>query len=253
MLALLDVEAVDLRFGDCISGMTALDASSVDMILCDPPYEQTARNSWDKQIDMESMFEQVARVSKPRAAVVFFAQGMYTAQLMMGPWQKHWRYNLIWKKNKPRGFLNAKKMPLRYHEDIVVFYRGLPVYNPQMVETGKPINACTRKTTGSNYRETKGGFNERAGRTDRYPGSVLSFPVLNAEEKPVHPTQKPLSLCEFLVRSYSKPGDLILDMCAGSGTTAVACLRSGRRFVGFENNRGYYDKAMARIDGEEKR
>lgn len=126
----------------------------------------------------------------------------------------------MWKKNKPRGFLNAKKMPLRtnitfVHEDIVVFYKETPAYYPQMVETNKPIHQCMRKSNGSNYGKLEGGVNQRAGKTDRYPGSVLEFAVVN---KPIHPTEKPVELCEFLIRSYTKEGDVVLDMCAGSGT-----------------------------------
>lgn len=232
---------------DCLSddGLKQIQNKSVDMILCDPPYGVTARNEWDNCLDLNALFKEIDRIIKPNAAVIFFSQGMLTAQLMMGPWKNYWRYNLIWKKNKPRGFLNAKKMPLRYHEDIVVFYKKTPKYNPQMVETGKAINSCTRKPTGTNYSITMGGSNKRAGKTDRYPGSILDFSVVNY---PQHPTEKPVDICEFLIKSYTEPDSTVLDMCAGSGTTGVACIKNNRFFFGFEKDKNYYDIAIQRLN-----
>ncbi|QIN54537.1 DNA-adenine methyltransferase [Cedratvirus kamchatka] len=233
---------------DCLGeeGLRLLPDKCVDMVLCDPPYGVTSRNSWDVPLDLNALFAELDRIVKPKACVVFFSQGMLTADLMRGPWSRYWRYNLVWKKNKPRGFLNAKKMPLRYHEDIVVFYKETPLYYPQMIETGKAIHQCTRKSNGSNYGESRGGVNERTGKTDRYPGSVLEFSVVN---KPIHPTEKPVDLCEFLILSYTKEEDVVLDMCAGSGTTGVACAKNRRYFIGYEKEENFYNLAKERIMG----
>lgn len=235
-----------LNCGDCLgdNGLKQIPNECVDMILCDPPYGVTARNSWDVPLDLGELFEQINRITKPNAAVIFFSQGMLTADLMKGPWNKFWRYNLIWEKNKPRGFLNSKKMPLRYHEDIVVFYKKTPIYNPQMIETGNPIHFCNRRSNGTNYGESSGGPNERSGKTDRYPGSVLKFSVVN---NPIHPTEKPVELCEFLIRSYTNEGATVLDMCAGSGTTGVACIKNKRFFLGYEKEPDFYNLAVERL------
>lgn len=150
--------------------------------------------------------------------------------------------------NKPRGFLNAKKRPLVYHCDIVVFYRRQCVYHPQMTTGHAPIHACKRKATSVNYGHADGGQNVRAGATDRYPGSVIEFAVVNAEDKDkFHPTQKPVDLCAYLVATFTDPGDLVLDPCAGSATTGVAALQAGRRFVGFEITPDYHQRAVDRL------
>lgn len=245
-----DKEYYTLMHGDCLKELDRVEDYSVDMVLCDPPYGCTSRNEWDVPIDYDQLFAIFDRVCKPNAAVVMFSQGMHTAKLMTGPWKSHWRYNLIWKKNKPRGFLNSKNQPLRYHEDIVVFYKNPPVYNPQMIEVGLPIHACKRKKTSVNYGEGDGGVNTRAGKTTRYPGSVLEFPVVNSEEKPIHPTQKPISLCEFLIRSFSKEGDLVLDPCCGSSSTGVACVRNNRIFYGIEKQEDFYNASVIRLQQE---
>lgn len=243
---------VDFSNQCCLKGLQCIPDKSIDMILVDPPYEVTTRNEWDIKLNMEIIFKHIDRIVKDNAVVVMFSQGFFTAELM-NAWKNNWRYNLIWKKNKPRGFLNSKKMPLRYHEDIVVFYKKLPVYNPQMIKSDKPIHGCTRKVTSINYGHGEGGANNRKGRTDRYPGSVLEFPVLNAEDKDrIHPTQKPVELCEFLIKSYTDPGSLVLDFCAGSATTCIAALRTERRFMGFEKNQEFYKAAVSRINREIK-
>jgi len=234
--------------GDCtdVNIYANIPDQSVDMILCDPPYGVT-KNEWDTIIDYKKLMPILMRICKPNAAMVFFSQGIHTAQMMTGPLAKLWKYNLIWVKNKGRGFLNAKKMPMRYHEDILIFYKKPPSYNPQMVETGKKINACTRKTTGSNYGATENGENTRAGKTDRYPGSVLTFSVLNAEENIQHPTQKPVLLCEWLIKTYTNDGQTVLDMCMGSGTTGVACNNLNRKFIGIERDEKYFKISQDRI------
>jgi site-specific DNA-methyltransferase (adenine-specific) len=234
--------------GDCLThdALASLCDGSVDMVLCDPPFGCT-RNQWDIPVDMARLFACLDRVCKPEAAVVFFSQGMFTADLMTGPWKRHWRYNMVWRKNKPRGFLNAKRMPLRYHEDLVVFYKRPPSYTPQMRPSDTPIQSFSRKSLSSNYGNGSGRPSTRVGEKTRFPGSVLDFPVVNAEQKPFHPTQKPVELCEFLVRTFTHEGDLVLDPCAGSGTTGEACVRAGRRFIGFEKEAEYHAKAVERL------
>ncbi len=230
---------------DCLGkgGLEIIADESVDLILCDPPFGVTARNKWDIPLDLSKLFSEIDRIIKERGAVILFAQGMFTARIMTA-WERYWRYNLVWKKNKPRGFLNAKLMPLRYHEDLVVFYKKLPPYHPQMIKGYNPIHDCKRKETSVNYGVAKGGKNKRAGKTDRYPGSILEFPVVNY---PQHPTQKPVELCEFLIKSYSSENDIILDMCMGSGTTGVAAIKLKRQFIGFETEKEYYDIALERL------
>lgn len=234
---------------DCLAddAIGAVPEESVKLVVADLPYGVTARNEWDRKLDLDAFFSALDRVCAETAIVVMFSQSMFTAELMTGPWRRFFRYTLVWEKNKPRGFFNAKKQPLRYHEDVLVFYKKPGTYNPQMVETGRPSHACKRQRTSSNYGDAAGGDNERAGRTDRFPSSILKFPVINAEEKPIHPTQKPLSLIEWLVRTYSNEGDLVLDPCAGSCTTGVACKALGRGFVGFELQPEIFEAASKRL------
>ncbi|ALD62018.1 DNA-cytosine methyltransferase [Mollivirus sibericum] len=226
-----------------------LEVGSVDLVICDPPFGITARNTWDTKLDLDVMFAQLERVTKPEAAVIFFSQGMLTAELMTGPWKRYYRTTLVWRFNKPRGFLNASRRPLVYHCDIVIFYRKQCTYNPQMVASVLPVHGCKRKATSVNYGHAEGGVNKRAGAKDRFPGSVIEFPVVNAEDPDkFHPTQKPVDLCRYLIDTYSNPGDLVVDFCAGSGTTGVAALASGRRFVGFETNADYHARASDRLE-----
>lgn len=245
---LYNEDALSTRDGLGMMGRNA--KGSVDMILCDPPFGITSRNAWDKELDLDALFTQIEYVTKPTAAVIFFSQGMLTAKLMTGPWSRYYRYSMVWKYNKPRGFLNAKKRPLIYHGDIVVFYRKQCTYNPQMVTDAPPVHACRRKATSVNYNHGQGGENKRAGATTRYPSSVLHFSVVNAEDPDrFHPTQKPVDLCAYLIDTFTNSGDTICDPCAGSGTTGVAALQQGRCFVGFEMYDEYHEKAHARLQG----
>lgn len=226
---------------------------SVDMVLCDPPYGCT-KNVWDRPLDIECLFKEIERVTKPSAAVVFFSQGMMTANLMHSPWKKYWRYNLVWAKNKVRGAFNANRQPLRAHEDIVVFYRKPPSYAPQMntprlMQKGGG-NPPRRTSQGNNYGTIKDNTSKRYGAENRYPTSVLPFPVVN-ERGSLHPTQKPTELLTFLVRSFTKPGDLILDPTMGSGSTGVVCAVENRRFIGIEKDDLTFSIAKKRIGGLE--
>jgi len=236
---------------DCLTGMQRIPDGMVDCIITDLPYgvlnEQSEGGSWDSIIPLEPMWEQFKRVTKPNAAIVLFCQGMFTAKLMMSQ-PKMWRYNLVWKKGERcSGFLNAKRMPLRNHEDIAVFYQQLPTYNPQFTKGDK-----SHPRGGGNHKNTQrcyGNFKDlplTEPTDEKYPNSVIDFDRDFA--KIDHPTQKPVDLLRYLVLTYSNVGGVILDATIGSGTTAVAALMEKRHFIGFETNPEYFAIAQRRID-----
>lgn len=246
---------LELIHGDCLVEMAKIPDKSVDMVLCDLPYEVLNKSNknaqWDRLLPFDKLWEQYERVIKDNGAIVLFAQGMFTAQLMMSN-PKLWRYNLVWDKVLTSGFLNAKRMPLRSHEDICVFYKELPTYNPQMQE-GKPLHS-----KGSSYKEKELTNNcygslgvaddERKGCTDKYPTSIVRF------QKPhpsiaVHPTQKSVELCEWLIKTYTNEGEIVLDNCMGSGTSGVASVNCNRSFIGIELSDEYFFTAERRIRG----
>jgi DNA modification methylase len=225
--------------------MCLIPDNSIDMVLCDLPYGQTARNKWDTILPFDQLWFQYERVAKENAAIVLFANGMFTADLMKSN-AKWWRYNLIWKKTTPTGFLNANKMPLRYHEDICVFYKKLPTYYPQKTQGNTPVHSYVKHTTdGSDYGDTKLGVSG-GGSTERFPKSVLEF-ATDKQKAALHPTQKPVKLLEYLIRTYTNEHDLVLDNCMGSGTTAIACLNINRCFIGFESDNIFHTISENRI------
>ena len=233
---------------DCLEGMKQIPDGTIDAVICDLPYG-TTNCSWDSIIPLKPMWEQFKRVTKPNAAIVLFAQGMFTADLMQSN-RKWWRYNLIWKKgNQETGHLNASRMPLRNHEDMVVFYKRLPTYNPQPffghVKHDKTKYNGTIKEK-SVYNSFSAIVTARDG--DRYPLSVIDIPRDWKRQDQLHPTQKPVDLLRYLILTYSNEGDTILDATIGSGTTAVAALMEKRHFIGFETNKKYFDIAQGRID-----
>ena len=242
---------------DCLEGMKRIPDGSVDCIVCDLPYGvlngESEGGSWDTIIPFEPLWAEYRRVCKPTAAIVLFAQGMFTADLMHSN-PKMWRYNLIWKKgDRASGFLNANRMPLRNHEDIVIFYDKLPTYNPQM-RTGFPNH--TRGHGGGKLKNgCYGKFDPWARSevitTEKFPLSIIDIAKEHDVNKQFHPTQKPVALIQYLIRTYSNEGDTILDNCMGSGTTAIAAIREKRNFIGFELNKEYYDKACKRIKLEQ--
>ena len=239
---------------DCLEGMKKIDDGSIDCIICDLPYEVLNKSNknakWDNMIPLDKLWEQYNRIIKDNGAIVLFCQGMFTAQLMMSN-PSMWRYNLIWKKgNRSTGFLNAKRMPLRIHEDIVVFYKKLPTYNPQKVKGAKNHSRGYMKNEQKN--QCYGDFDPRGSKDDlsgmKYPTSIID--VDKEHGKTFHPTQKPVELISYLVKTYTNEGDLVLDNCMGSGTTAVSCIGENRNFIGFELNKEYFDKAVKRIEDE---
>ncbi|ANY71105.1 DNA methylase [Paenibacillus sp. BIHB 4019] len=222
--------------------MPTLPDKSFDMILCDLPYG-TTENSWDSVIPLDKLWFEYNRLIKDHGAIVLTAQTPFDKVLGASNLQLL-RYEWIWIKNNSTGFLNAKRMPLKVHENVLVFYKKLPTYNPQKTSGHKPVNRFKKHTSdGSNYGKTNIGT-EGGGQTDRYPVDVLYYP---RDRERYHPTQKPVALFEYLIRTYTNDGDLILDNCIGSGTTAVAAARCNRNFVGIEKEQRYIDIANERL------
>ncbi len=237
-----------IYFGDCLEVMKAIPDASIDLVIADLPYEIT-QNKWDQIIPFEPLWDAYKRICKKSAAIILTAVQPFTS-LLVNSNLEMFRYDLVWRKNKKRGFLNAKKMPLRQHEDILVFYSKLPTYNPQKTTGHAPTHNFTKHTSdGTNYGKTKQGI-KGGGSTERYPTSVLDFAVVNNDrsEEKIHPTQKPVELFEWLIRTYSNEGDLVLDNCVGSGTTIWACLNSRRTFVAIENDQKYYEHCVNKYE-----
>ena len=229
---------------DCLEGMKRIPDGSVDAIICDLPYG-TTRNAWDSVIPLDKLWDQYKRIAKTNAGICLFAQTPFDK--VLGCSNLEWlKYEWIWVKENGTGFLNAKKMPLKNHENIIVFYRELPTYNPQMRQGFEPYK-CKTGDKGTNYGDYEKVVTISNG--ERYPLSVLNY---DRDSDSFHPTQKPVDLLRYLIRTYSNEGDTILDNCMGSGTTAVACIREKRHFIGFELNKEYFDKACKRIDAERR-
>ena len=231
--------------GDCLEVMLELLEGQVDMVLTDPPYGTTACK-WDAVIPFEPMWAGIRHCLKSNGAAVLTASQPFTSALVMSnPTAFH--QSLVWSKNKPSGHLNAKRRHLTGHEDILVFCDGTPMFNPQLWQS-RPSNKATRtKFTpvyGSQISTTYEG-----GQTDRYPTTVLSFSVVNNDSSGdgrYHPTQKPVALMEYLIRTYTNEGDTVLDFTMGSGTTGIACQNTGRKFIGIEKDDAYFQVAVER-------
>ena len=219
--------------GDCLKYLKQFPDNSIDMVLCDLPYG-TIQNKWDSVISLSKLWKEYERVVKDNGAIVLTSQGLFTAQLMMSN-PKMFKYKWIWEKSKPTNFLNAKKQPLRKYEDVCVFYKKQPTYNPQMTK-GEPYNKGVRKNQLSG---SYGDFQPVHVYSDgsRYPTDIIYFKTAESEGKVIHPTQKPIELGRYFIRTYSNPGDLILDNTFGSGSFLVAALLEGRNFVGIEKNK----------------
>ncbi|WP_242270989.1 site-specific DNA-methyltransferase [Bacillus cereus group sp. BfR-BA-01425] len=230
---------------DCLEGMELLQDKSVDMILCDLPYGVT-QNKWDVVIPFDELWKQYERVIKDNGAIVLTAAQPFSAQLIVSN-PKLFRYEWIWEKTAATGHLNAKKMPMRAHESILVFYKKLPTYNPIKTTGHAPVNSYTKhQDDGTNYGKTKIGISG-GGSTDRYPRSVQRFST-DKQKEAIHPTQKPVALFEYLIKTYTNEGETVLDNCIGSGTTAVAAINTNRNFIGFEISKEYCAAANQRID-----
>ena len=227
-----------LANGDCLEVMKQIQDGSVDLILCDLPYG-TTQNKWDSVIPFDALWREYVRICK--GAVVLTASQPFTSALVMS--NLEWfKYDWVWRKPKGTGHLNAKKQPMRDKEDILVFYSQQPTYSPQFSE-GKPYKDKSGKQQTENYGADKRIGNDNYGK--RYPKQVLEFGAV--ERGTLHPTQKPVALMEYLIRTYTNEGDVVLDNCMGSGTTGVACVNTGRDFIGIEKERPYYDISKRRI------
>jgi site-specific DNA-methyltransferase (adenine-specific) len=235
-------DRLSLLAGDCLGRLKDVPTGSVDMLAVDLPYGTTAC-PWDSVIPMDQLWAELYRVCKENAALVFTAQQPFTWALCASNPQA-FRYELIWEKPNGTNPFQAKRMPMKKHENVLVFYRKAPVYNPQMVE-GAPYRWNSRRSGGEaggvkQLRETP--INNTG---TRYPSSVLRF----KQERGLHPTQKPVGLMEWLVRTFSNEDDVVMDCTMGSGTTGVACVRAGRRFLGIERDPKYFELAKKRILG----
>lgn len=226
---------------DCLEGMKRIPDGSIDMILCDLPYGTTACK-WDSVIPFEPLWEQYKRIIKDNGAIVLFGSEPFSSKLRYSN-LKMYRYDWIWAKNRGTGIFNANKMPLKSHETISVFYKKLPQYNPQMRE-GKPYKCKQGKQSGAFGESNRTIITESKG--GRYPLTVIEFNSTNG--KNVHPTQKPVALLEYLIKTYTNEGDTVLDNCAGSGSTLVAAVNTNRHYIGFELDEHYFDIACQRLD-----
>jgi site-specific DNA-methyltransferase (adenine-specific) len=238
---------------DCLEGMKLLPEKSIDMILCDLPYGTTNRNKWDVVIPFDKMWEQYNRIIKDNGAILLFADEPFTSQLIMSN-QKMFKQRITWDKDRGAGFLNAKKMLLKQTEDIVLFYKKLPTYNPQMIDAPPDrIRPISDKSTESlNYgKVNKVKAGEDYNPNLRYPTNLIKFSSVKGEcnnLNRLHPTQKPVELCEWLMKTYSNENEIVLDNCMGSGTTAVTATLNNRRWIGFETDSEYIEKANKRLD-----
>lgn len=238
---------IEIKHGDCLELMKGIPDGSVDMILCDLPYG-TTKNKWDTVIPFDPMWEQYKRIVKGNAAIVLFGSEPFSTMLRHSN-LRMFRYDWIWKKNKATQYLNANKMPLNDFEIVSVFYDKLPKYNPQMGQGKKYSNKHKPGDSGDCYGNV--GFSEKKDITTRYPRRIIEFNVdMKAE---FHSTQKPVSLLEYLVKTYTNEGDVVLDNCMGSGSTGVACVNTGRRFIGIELDKDYFDIAKQRIEEAQRK
>jgi len=237
---------IELIQGDCLEKMKGIPDGSIDMVLTDPPYG-TTQNKWDSVVALEPMWKEIKRITKTSSPVVFTACNPFSASLIMSN-PKMFKYDWVWQKPKGTGHLNAKRQPMRDKEDILVFYQEQCTYNPQMTE-GEPYKDKAGKDHGkntsmtgsygeyTNFREDNAGF--------RYPKQVQKFGVV--ERGTVHPTQKPVPLLEYLIKTYTNEGDTVLDFTMGSGSTGVACKNLNRNFIGIELDAEYFKIAEKRI------
>ena len=233
--------------GDCLELLPTIQDNSIDMILVDLPYGMTA-NKWDSGIPLKPLFEQYQRIIKDHGAVLLFGMGKFGASLIMNaPKKMPYRYDWIWQKTHPAGFLWSHHMPLRAHENIYVFYKHLPTYNPQMRTGFKPYyRGCVVNNGGHNYSTLSKKYNTRKSNGDRFPVDVITFS--NGNNHYVHPTQKPVDLLGYLIKTYTNEGMTVLDNCMGSGSTGVAAKKLNRNFIGMELDKEYFEIAKQRIE-----
>ena len=234
---------IDLRQGDCLELMKEIPDGSIDMILCDLPYNATAC-SWDIAIPFEPLWKQYNRIIKENGAIVLFGTQPFTSYLVCSN-PKMFRYEWIYEKTQPSGHLNAKRRPMKYHENVLVFYKKQPTYNPQKTYGHKRKTSRGQIVRKSDVGHGCYGVQEKGASydsTERYPKSVQVFSNGLMKQKSMHPTQKPVALLEYLIKTYTNLGDVVLDNCMGSGSTGEACLNTGRSFIGIELYENFFEK-----------
>lgn len=234
---------IDIRQGDCLELMKDIDDKSIDMILCDLPYG-TTRNKWDSIIPLDKLWQQYERIIKDNGCIALFAQTPFDKVLGVSN-LKLLKYEWIWQKDNGTGFLNAKKMPLKLHENILIFYKKSPIYNPQMRKGFKPYSQKSGRGS-DNYGEQIRVITNNNG--NRYPVDILEF---KRDKDKLHPTQKPVALLEYLIKTYTNENDIVLDNCMGSGSTGKACQNTNRNFIGIELDKHYFQIAKERLNAKE--
>lgn len=234
---------------NCLDLMKNISDKSIDMICCDLPYGVTA-NKLDVTIPFEPLWNQYKRIIKDNGCIALFGQGLFYVDLVNS--NRSWfRYDLVWDKVLKSGFLNAKRCPLRQHEQIAIFYKKPPVYNPQFTE-GKPLNSkgtayLTKDLKNQNYGNFHVTDDSRKGCTEKYPTSILSFPKPHPSVAK-HRTEKSVQVLEWLVKTYTNEGDTVLDNCMGAGSCGLACLNTNRNFIGIEIDKKYFDICCERLN-----
>lgn len=241
---------------DFIEGMRMLSNNSIDCIIIDPPYSVTAAN-WDKALPMESLWAEIKRIRKPYAPILMFGIEPFSSRLRMSNLSEY-RYDLIWEKSRPTGFVHAKNMPLRKHENISVFCQYGVGHVSRMNGKRMPYYPQGLKPNGKTYKKSRRKFGATiamrgsqkptwVSEYSNYPTSIMRYA---SESKCIHPTQKPLALIENLIKTYTKQGDCVLDCCMGSGTTALACIHTQRNYIGFETDKNIYNQSIKRINDD---
>lgn len=237
--------------GDCLVEMDKIADKSVDAIICDLPYG-TTQCKWDIVIDFHKLWKQYKRIIKIECPIILFGSQPFTTTLINSNFD-YFKYSLVWSKKMTSGFTNAKYQPMKAHEDILVFGKGKVTYNPQMIERSedelKRLSHKSVITTKSEHRAVKGISGNRCDNKLKYPNSIINIPAVmnNSPEKLPHPTQKSIAIMEYLVKTYTNESDIVLDNCMGSGTTGVACKKTGRHFIGIEKDEKYFEMAVSRV------
>jgi len=246
----MDLKPFDLKQGDCLEMMKDIPDQSIDFICCDPPYGTTSIK-WDEVLDFNLMWEQYGRIIKPKGVICLFGSQPFSAQLICS--KLDWfRYELVWNKNKCGSPGLAKYRPMKTHENILIFYKDSGgTYNPQM-EVGEPYSRTSKNPEGYVGRKNDHGYGLKPRKSfsnegTRYPKSIINISRDFSAQQQVHPTQKPVPLLEWLIKTYSNEGETVLDNCMGSGSAGVAAVKLGRKFIGMESDLGYFDIAQDRI------
>lgn len=242
------MDNITLIKGDCLEEMQKLPDNSIDCIICDLPYNMT-NLSWDSLIPFDDLWIQYKRLIKPNGNIILFSSGLFTLNLIQSN-IKDFRYKLIWKKNVPTGMASAKYRPMKYYEEICVFGNSKATYNPIMKERVGVGKACYNYDhyCGDNNHIQVGKQKRRYDPDWVQPSDILEFNVVPNRNGKLHPTQKPVELLEYLIKTYSNEGDVILDNCMGVGSTAIACMNTDRKFIGMEIDDTYFEKAITRVE-----